>query len=55
MANHAEGWAPGALVCFGSLDFIITIGGGLEQIQSPTRFGDDNVITDTLRGLCLHC
>jgi hypothetical protein len=34
MANHAGGWAPGALVRFGSLDFI---GGGLEQIRVPVQ------------------
>jgi hypothetical protein len=36
-ANHAIGWAPGALMCFGSLDFIITIGGALENIHVPVR------------------
>jgi hypothetical protein len=37
MANHAGGWAPGMLVRFGSLDFIITTKGGLEQIHVPAR------------------
>ena len=29
MANHGISWAPGAHVHFGSLDFIITVGGEL--------------------------
>lgn len=33
MANHVRGWALGALVRFGSLDFIITAEGGLEQVR----------------------
>jgi hypothetical protein len=33
MANHAGGWALGALVRFGSLDFIVTAEGGLEQVR----------------------
>jgi hypothetical protein len=37
MAKHAGGWAPGALVRFRSLDFIVTIRGGLEQIRVPVR------------------
>jgi hypothetical protein len=37
MANHTGGWAPGALVHFGSQDFIVTTGGGLEQIRVPVR------------------
>ena len=54
MANHAGAWAPGALVCFGSLDFIITLGGGLERIQAPTRSGGVNTVTNTLQGLRFH-
>jgi hypothetical protein len=37
MANHARAWVPGMLVHFGSLDFIVTTGGGLEQIRVPVR------------------
>jgi hypothetical protein len=37
MANHVGGWAQGALIHFGSLDFIVTTGGGLEQIHIPIR------------------
>ena len=29
MATHAISWAPGAHVCFGDLDFIVTLGGEL--------------------------
>ena len=29
MANHAISWVPGACVCFGDLDFIVTLGGEL--------------------------
>jgi hypothetical protein len=32
MANHAESWAPAALMRFRSLHFIVTITGDLEQI-----------------------
>jgi len=35
MANHAGSWASGALVRFSSLNFIITLDGGLERIQAP--------------------
>ena len=55
MANHAEGWAPGALVRFGSLYFIVTIRGGLEQIQAPKRSSGVSAVTDMLQGLRLHC
>jgi hypothetical protein len=37
MANHAGGWAPGALVRFRSLDFTVTIEGGLELVHIPVR------------------
>jgi hypothetical protein len=33
MANHTGGWALGTLVRFGSLDFIITMEGGMEQVH----------------------
>ena len=52
MSNHTEGWAPGVLMHFGSLDFIVTINGGLERIQAPTR--SDSVVTNTPQGPCLH-
>ena len=29
MATHAISWVPGAHVCFGDLDFIVTLGGEL--------------------------
>ena len=29
MANHAISWVPGTHVCFGDLDFIVTLGGEL--------------------------
>ena len=29
MANHAISWVPGTHVCFGDLDFIVTVGGEL--------------------------
>jgi hypothetical protein len=37
MANHAGGWALGVLVHFGSLDFIVTTEGALEQIHVPAQ------------------
>ena len=29
MASHSISWVPGARVCFGDLDFIVTVGGEL--------------------------
>ncbi|KAG2612083.1 hypothetical protein PVAP13_4KG244220 [Panicum virgatum] len=37
---------------FGSLDFIVTISGGLERIQAPTR--SDSVVTNMPQGPRLH-
>ena len=54
MANHTEGWAPGALVRFGSLDFIVTSDGSLEQIQAPVRPTDVDTTIDMLQGLRLR-
>jgi len=54
MANHTEGWAPGALVRFGSLDFIVTSDGSLEQIQAPVRPTDIDTTIDMLQGLRLR-
>jgi hypothetical protein len=54
MANHDRSWAPGALVRFGSLDFIISLGGGLERIQAHTHSSSVNTVTNTLRGMRLH-
>jgi hypothetical protein len=37
MANHAGRWAPGTLMRFGSLDFIVAMEGGLELVHVPVR------------------
>jgi hypothetical protein len=37
VANHAKGWALGALMHFGSLDSIVTMEGGLELVHVPVR------------------
>jgi hypothetical protein len=57
MANHAGGWPPGALVCFGSLDFIITIGGALKQIRvpvRPTRTANLDLVVEAFEGMWLR-
>ena len=54
MANHTEGWDPGALVRFGSLDIIVTSDGSLEQIQAPVRPTDVDTTIDMLQGLRLR-
>jgi hypothetical protein len=57
MANHAGGWALGALVRFGILDFIVTMEEGLEQIHVPTRpirASVLNSIIEDFGGLQLH-
>ena len=46
MANHNVSWVPGAHVRFGSLDFVITVGGELVRahtaIQSFPSIGLDH-------------
>ena len=46
MASHGISWVPGAHVCFGNLDFIITVGGELAlahaAIQSLPSVGLDH-------------
>jgi hypothetical protein len=37
MASHGIDWTPGAHVCFGSLDFIITMEGKLVQALAPIQ------------------
>ena len=37
MANHDVSWVPGAHVRFGSLDFIITVGGELLRVNTAIR------------------
>jgi len=54
MASHAGGWAPGTLVRFGSLDFIVTIDEGLERIQIPTRPDSLEAVIEVLLGLRLR-
>ena len=54
MANYVDSWAPGALVRFGSLDFITTLDGGLERIQAPTHSGGVTAVTNMMRGLRLR-
>jgi len=54
MASHAGGWAPGTLVRFGSLDFIVTIDEGLERIHIPTRPDSLEAVVEVLLGLRLR-
>jgi hypothetical protein len=57
MANHAGGWAPSTLVRFGSLDFIVATGGGLEQIHVPVhpiRTANLDPVVEAFEGLRLH-
>ena len=37
MANHNVSWVPGAHVRFGSLDFVITVGGELVRANTAIR------------------
>ena len=37
MANHNVSWVLGAHVCFGSLDFIITVGGELVRAHTAVQ------------------
>ena len=37
MANHNVSWVPGAHVRFGSLDFVITMGGELVQARTAIQ------------------
>jgi hypothetical protein len=57
MASHDIDWPPGVHVCFGSLDFIITMEGKLVQaiapVQSPLPTGL-NAIVEALEELQLN-
>ena len=37
MANHAINWVLGAHVCFGDLDFIVTLGGELALAHTAVQ------------------
>jgi hypothetical protein len=55
--NHAGGWVSGALVRFGSLDFIVTIGGGPEQIRvsvCPVRTSCPDPGVEAFKGMRLR-
>jgi hypothetical protein len=57
MANHAGGWPSGALMRFGSLDYIITMEGGLEQVRvpiQPTRAANLDPVVEAFEGLRLR-
>jgi hypothetical protein len=57
MANHAGGWASSTLVRFESLDFIVTMEGGLEQVRvlvRPTRTANLDPIVEAFEGLRLR-
>jgi hypothetical protein len=57
MVNHAGGWASGVLVHFGSLDFIVTTRGGLEQIRvlvCPARATELYPIVEAFKGMRLR-
>jgi hypothetical protein len=57
MANHVGGWAPGALVRFGNLDFIVTTEGGLGQVQVPVwpaRTTSLDPVIDAFEGMRLR-
>ena len=49
MAYHAREWVPGARMCFGSLDFIVTLDGTLERIQTPLLSANLGIATEAER------
>ena len=57
MASHGVSWVPGAHVCFGNLDFIITMEGELAQVPTtiqPLHSTGLDVIAEALEELQLH-
>ena len=57
MATHDISWVPGACVCFGSLDFIVTTEGGLEQAPAavqPLHSTSLDTIDEAFEELRLH-
>ena len=48
MASSTSSWAPGTLVRFGTLDFVVTLNGGLKRVLSSIDLDD---ITETFRVL----
>ena len=57
MASHDISWAPGTHMCFGDLDFIITMEGELARapvIIQPLRSAGLDVIAEALKELWLH-
>ena len=57
MASHNISWVPGAHVCLGDLDFIVTMEGKLEQASvaiQPLYFIALDVIAKALEELQLH-
>jgi len=54
MAIHGVSWVSGTHVCFGNLDFIVTIEGGLVQSPAavqPLHFTSLNAIAEALEEL----
>ena len=57
MASHGVSWVPGVHVCFGNLDFIITMEGELVQVLAavqPLHSTSLDAITEALVELQLH-
>jgi hypothetical protein len=56
MACHNIGWVSGACMCYGSLDFVVTVEGDLERAPAPVlpslAMGLDAIV-ETLEGLWL--
>ena len=50
MANHNVSWVPGAHVRFGSLDFIITVGGELVRAHAAIQSLPSTVLNDKRLG-----
>ena len=57
MASHNLSWVPGAHVCFGDLDFIVTTEGELEMATAavrPLHSAGLDTIAEALEELQLH-
>ena len=54
MASHGISWVPGMHVCFGNLDFIVTMEGELMQapvVVQPLHYASLDAIAEALEEL----